>query len=297
MGRLSHITQHPQRSREHLQRSREGCNNAALPDARNASSFVGSIPELYDRHLGPVFFDPSAADLSARVDPAAAPLLDLAAGTGRLTAPLMDRLNGGMLVALDLNGAMQHVARARVRSPRVRFVRGDAMRLPFGDAVFSQVACQHGIMFFPDKARAASEVRRVLKPGGSFLLNVWTGLDENPLGEIADRVITRFFPSDPPRFYHVPFGYGDPARIRADLQGGGFRSIQIEAVDLCGPCASAAHIAVGLVKGSPIAVSIQERATVSPDTIVDALAQELERRFGTGAFVVPIKILSITASA
>jgi SAM-dependent methyltransferase len=268
-----------------------------LPDVRNASSFVGSIPELYDRHLGPVFFDPSAADLSARADPSAAPVLDLASGTGRLTAPLLDRLSGGMLVALDLNGAMQHVARARLRSPRVRYVRGDAMRLPFEDAVFSQVACQHGIMFFPDKTQAASEVRRVLKPGGSFLLNVWTGLDENPLGEIADRVVARFFPSDPPRFYHVPFGYGDPARVRADLQGGGFRSVEIEAVDLRGPCASAAHVAVGLVKGSPIAVSIQDRATVSSDTIVDAVAQELERRFGTGAFDVPMKILSISASA
>ena len=174
-------------------------DNATVPESSRSSSFVGSIPDTYDRHLGPVLCDPCATDLTRRIDPDATPILELASGTGRLTAPLLQRLNPAppfAVVALDLSPGMQQVARARVPSPRVRRTVGDAMRLPLAGAVFAQVVCQHGVMFFPDKAQAASEVVRVLKPGGVFHFNVWAGIDDNPLSEVANRVVTQAFPSD-----------------------------------------------------------------------------------------------------
>ncbi|HEX7139146.1 MAG TPA: class I SAM-dependent methyltransferase [Vicinamibacterales bacterium] len=265
-----------------------------------ASSFVGSIPETYDRHLGPVLFDPCAADLTHRIDPDATPVLDLASGTGRLTGPLLQRLSPGpqfAVVALDLNPAMQLVARTRVPSPRVRRAVGDAMRLPFASAVFAQVVCQHGVMFFPDKVQAASEVFRVLRPGGAFHFNVWSGIDDNPLVQVADNVAANVFPSDPPRFYQVPFGYSDATRIEGDLRQGGFQSVAIEQVDLVGRCSSAEHIAIGLVKGNPIFGEIQGRGTHSADDLVAALARELERKYGMGAFEVPMRTLVVKAVA
>ncbi len=50
------------------------------------------------------------------------------------------------------------------------------MQLPFPDGAFDAVVCQFGVMFFPDKARAFAEARRVLKPGGVFVFNVWDRL-------------------------------------------------------------------------------------------------------------------------
>ncbi|HEY7286737.1 MAG TPA: class I SAM-dependent methyltransferase [Vicinamibacterales bacterium] len=269
-------------------------------ESAKASSFVGSIPETYDRHLGPVLFDPCATDLTRRIDPDATPVLDLASGTGRLTAPLLQRLNPGpqfAVVALDLNPAMQLFARAHVPSPRVRRSVGDAMRLPFANGVFAQVVCQHAVMFFPDKAQAASEVIRVLRPGGAFHFNVWAGIEHNPLQQIADTVGAQMFPSDPPRFYQTPFGYSDAKRIERDLAQGGFRSVTVEQVDLVGRCSSAEHVAIGLVKGNPILGEIQARGTHSADDLVAALARELQRQYGMGAFEVPMRTLVIKAAA
>jgi hypothetical protein len=74
--------------------------------------FLGTIPELYDRHLGPVLFEPYAVDLARRVAAAtAAPVLEVACGTGILTQQLRTHLSPTVrLVATDLNQPMIEVA-------------------------------------------------------------------------------------------------------------------------------------------------------------------------------------------
>ncbi|HVH40778.1 MAG TPA: class I SAM-dependent methyltransferase, partial [Labilithrix sp.] len=67
-----------------------------------AASFVGSVPELYDRHLGPVLFEPYAADLAGRVS--GSDVLEVACGTGIATRRILAKLSAGAkLVATDLN--------------------------------------------------------------------------------------------------------------------------------------------------------------------------------------------------
>jgi ubiquinone/menaquinone biosynthesis C-methylase UbiE len=46
------------------------------------------------------------------------------------------------------------------------------MALPFPDGTFDLVVCQFGAMFFPNRAQAYAEARRVLRPGGAFIFNV-----------------------------------------------------------------------------------------------------------------------------
>ena len=41
------------------------------------------------------------------------------------------------------------------------------------------MVCQFGVMFFPDRVAAYREIRRVLRPGGTFLFNVWNDIDSN----------------------------------------------------------------------------------------------------------------------
>jgi hypothetical protein len=67
--------------------------------------FLGSIPELYDRHLGPVIFEPYAADLARRVPVVpVGPVLEVACGTGILTQPLHAHLSPNVqLISTDLN--------------------------------------------------------------------------------------------------------------------------------------------------------------------------------------------------
>src|SRR5262245_55978627 len=127
--------------------------------------FAGNIPELYDTLLVPLIFQPYADDLGRRLR-ALAPrsVLETAAGTGVVTRALSRMLDEGTrIVATDLNQPMLDRAAAHGTARAVEWRQADAMALPFGDAVFDAVVCQFGAMFFPDRAQAYAEARRVLR--------------------------------------------------------------------------------------------------------------------------------------
>src|SRR5262249_31589932 len=115
--------------------------------------FVGSIPALYDRHLGPFLFAPYAQDMAERVARLAPQhLLETAAGTGILTHAMARALPASVAItASDLNQAMVDFAAAQTTARNVSWRQADALALPFADGSFDAVVCQFGVMFFPDK--------------------------------------------------------------------------------------------------------------------------------------------------
>ncbi|HTB41122.1 MAG TPA: methyltransferase domain-containing protein, partial [Reyranella sp.] len=187
--------------------------------------FAGSIPEIYDRFLVPLIFDPYAADLAGRVALAQPrDVLETAAGTGVLTRALASRLAPSTrIVATDLNQPMLDQASQRQADGRAEWKQADALALPFGDGGFDVVACQFGVMFFPDKVQGYKEARRMLRPGGRFLFNVWGPIEDNNFADVVTQALARVFPGDPPRFMaRTPHGHHDVGRIREDLKSAGF---------------------------------------------------------------------------
>src|SRR5438105_15926731 len=151
--------------------------------------FSGSIATLYDTYLVPLIFEPYAADLAKRLaSRSVTRVLEIAAGTGVVTRALVSALPPNVsIVATDLNQPMlDHAAALGTKRP-VEWRQADAMQLPFRNGTFDAVVCQFGVMFFPEKAKAFSEARRVLRPGGLFIFNVWDRITEN---EFADAVTT-----------------------------------------------------------------------------------------------------------
>lgn len=163
---------------------------------QQSSRFVGSIPENYDRGLGPHIFLDYAEDLAGRAaDAKPSDVLEIATGTGILTRKLRDSLAPTTrLVATDLNPPMLAVAKRKfTQGEKVAFEPADAMGLPFEDAEFDLIVCQFGVMFFPDKRAAFREAGRVLRSGGSYLFNAWGSMSANPYCEIAQDVVAQFF--------------------------------------------------------------------------------------------------------
>ena len=230
--------------------------------------FAGSIPVLYDQHLGPLLFQPYARDIAARTGALRpARILETAAGTGIVTVALIEEAGEAEIVATDLNQAMLDVAAKRIESPRVRFEQADAQSLPYDDGCFDAVICQFGAMFFPDRIAAYREARRVLKPGGRLLFNVWDGLDSNPVTAAVAAAVAGLFPEDPPGFFErVPFGYQDKARIETDLRAAGFGVIMAETV-VESSRVNASAAATGLVEGTPLRAEIETR---DPGRLADA---------------------------
>lgn len=103
-------------------------------------------------------------------------VLDLCCGQGFLTKLLVE--NGGTIIGLDFSAAMLEVAKKSVSN--AEFHCGDAAKMPFENNSFDSVACNFGLMHLPDRQAALSEVTRVLKPGGKFVMSTWVGPADSP---------------------------------------------------------------------------------------------------------------------
>lgn len=261
--------------------------------------FAGSIPEIYDRFLVPLIFEPYAADLAGRVA-ALAPndVLETAAGTGVLTRALAERLSPSThIVATDLNQPMLDQAARRQQAGSIEWKQADALALPFADRSFDAVACQFGVMFFPDKVQGYKEARRVLRPGGRFHLNVWDRIADNEFADVVTQALAEVFPADPPRFMaRTPHGHHDAERIRRDLEAAGFTDVAIDAVDTRSKAPSARHVAVAFCQGTPLRNEIEARDASRLEEATDWAATAVARRFGTAAVDGRIRALVISAS-
>ena len=262
----------------------------------NDKAFSGSIPKVYETYLVPLIFEEYAQDLARRTA-ARAPgrVLEIAAGTGVGTRALAAQLPATTeIVATDLNPGMIEQAKAIGTARPVTWQQVDAMQVPFPDDSFDAVVIQFGVMFFPDKAKALGEVRRVLRRGGTLLFNVWDRLEVNEAADAVAAGVAGFFPDDPPRFLaRAPYGYFDHGAIARDVQAGGFAAPVIETMTARGRAKAARDAAVGYCQGSPLRAEIEARGSLEQAT--DAGAKEVARRFGHGPIDTKIQAIIVTA--
>jgi ubiquinone/menaquinone biosynthesis C-methylase UbiE len=260
--------------------------------------FDGSIPEIYDRHLGTLLFEPYAADIADRIAKRKPrKVLEVAAGTGIVTNRLLKALpKGTALTVTDLNVPMLEYARQKIQSDgrAIEWRQADAQDLPFADESFDVVACQFGVMFFPDKAKGLREFKRVLEKGGALVFSVWDSLEINPLQEIVHSTVNQFFRTEPPEFYKIPFMMGDVGELRHVIEESGFKSVTIETLSLTGRSVSPQDAAIGLVKGNPVINTLREQGA-DIDEIIATVARAVEERFGAGALQVPLRAHVVTA--
>lgn len=262
------------------------------------AAFAGSIPQVYASNLVPLIFEDYARDIARRVA-AARPrrVLELACGTGVVTRELLRVLPADCeLVATDLNPAMLEEAKRGGTARPVEFQPADAQALPFPDASFDAVVVQYGVMFFPDKPKAHAEARRVLKPGGLYVFNVWDGLPHNDVARLCSEAMEPLFPQDPPRFLaRTPYGYSDPAKVSADVVAGGFGKPTIETLAFRSRAPSAGHAAIGYCHGTPLRGEIEARDPQGLPRATAAATAAVAKALGGGAIDAKIQALVVTA--
>jgi SAM-dependent methyltransferase len=184
------------------------------------------------------WFERNTGDLSSWLCEAASigpghRVLDLACGAGALV-PLESALVGpqGRVTATDLSPDMVAVTRRKAQRlglNNVDIQEMDAQALTFTEASFDAATCRFGLMFCPDPSRAASEIRRVLRPGGRFVLTVWDVPAKNPFFTVLSSVLPEFVPMPPPD-PTAPgvFRLAPPGELERVLAGAGFSSIKVE---------------------------------------------------------------------
>jgi len=270
-----------------------------MSSSNEAAQFSGSVPHIYERYLVPLIFEFYADDLCSRVA-TLRPLrvLEVAAGTGVVTRRLANALDPeAVIVATDLAQPMLEKAATTVTGRSVQWRQADAMKLPFADASFDVVVCQFGAMFFPDKAKAFDESRRVLKSGGSYIFNVWDRVEDNEFADVVTRSIGESFPNNPPQFLaRVPHGYHNVSAIAADLAAGGFRrAADIVTMPGISRAQSPRIAAIAFCQGTPMRGEIEARDATRLDEVTDTAEAAITRRFGSGAIQGRMQAHVITA--
>lgn len=245
------------------------------------------MPATYDHLLGPVLFVPFADLLAAEAAATGSGVtreLELAAGTGILTARLAARMPEASLRATDRNPAMVEYGRRQV--PQADWQVVDARNLPFPDGTFDLVACGFGVMFF-DRMKAFPEIRRVLSEGGRFLFSTWDRIENSVLPSAFEYSVAAVLPDDTPDFLErIPHGYFDPETIRADLERSGLAGVELRQETVTSHTASARSFAEGLCLGSPLRFGLEQRGNLRQLTA--SISERMEAVLGTGPVEGPL---------
>jgi len=264
--------------------------------AQGDAVFSGSIPQFYDQKLGNLLFAPYGADMAARLKPlASGRLLEIAAGTGIVTRQLATHLPHAVeIVATDLNQPMLDYAASQPGLQRVKWQPADAQALPFPDNSFDVVVCQFGAMFFPDRVKAYGEARRVLRPGGRLLFNVWDRIDTSPVMAAAVEALAERYPQQKSWFLErTPCGYHDQQVIAGDLRVAGFKIVRTRIVKQDGKLTTALDAAVGLCQGTPMRAEIEALDKDGMDAATQAAAEVITARCGPGPGATPLQAVVV----
>jgi SAM-dependent methyltransferase len=250
-------------------------------------------PHVYQEFLVPAMFAPLAGHLAMVVEAAAGDrALDVACGTGALTRELARRLApGGRVVGFDLAQPMLDMARSQPLdgAATIEFVQGSAEQLPFADGDFSIVTCQQGLQFFPDRAGALSEFRRVLEPGGRLAVACWCDLESSVGMHATALALDRHFGTEVGDMVRNPFILNDPVELRGLLEAAGFDDLVIEIERVAARFREPERFAERFIHANPPAAifaagSAEQRRAVASDV---AAALEPVRDGDTVTFEMP----------
>jgi ubiquinone/menaquinone biosynthesis C-methylase UbiE len=208
-------------------------------DGTRAGGFeVVSVPDGYGRFMLGQLFEPWAAELISAVElrPGCS-VLDVASGLGpvaRLAAAAAGP--AGRVAASDISAAMLQAAAARpVPSgwAPIEYLHCPVSAITAADGSFDVVLCQHGLQFFPDREAAATEMRRVTRPGGTIAVSTWAA--ERPLGLFGpvNQVLREAGMAEPyPRAFDSATYQLSAAGLRDLLQATGWRDVRVRTAEL-----------------------------------------------------------------
>jgi ubiquinone/menaquinone biosynthesis C-methylase UbiE len=177
-----------------------------------------SAAEIYEQSLVPALFEQWVEPILEAAQPLDGDrFLDVGAGTGVVARAALRRVGAtGSVIAVDPNEGMLAVAK-RV-APRLEIRRGVAEELPVGDDEVDCLACQFALMFFSDRARAISEMRRVTRSGGRVAVATWAAVEELPgfaaMAELFEDELGEWAGAAT----RAPFCIGTPDKLRALLR-------------------------------------------------------------------------------
>jgi SAM-dependent methyltransferase len=162
--------------------------------------------------------------------PAGRRWLDGGCGTGAVTETILSAASPTTVTGVDSAETYLAYARARIQDPRAAFELGDLQSLPFGDAVFDVALSGLVLNFVPDQPRAARELARVVRPGGTVAVYLWDYSGEMQFMRYFWDAAAVFDPAAPDEGSRFPICRPEP--LKALFAAAGLQDVEVRAVDI-----------------------------------------------------------------
>lgn len=215
-------------------------------------------------------------------------LLDVAAGAGGLAVEAARR--GARVQAVDFSAAMvrriTEQAAALGRGGTVRAARMDGRFLRFASGRFDLATSVFGAMFFPGRAAALRQIRRVLRPGGTFAMVTWGRLDRFQPHRLLEQAFAGAGIARPPATPPDWLPLTRPRRLAAEMAAAGFRQVRVTRVTGQWPIPSAEWLWTQTPRMSPVAAAAFAGLSAAEMSLLRcAYVDAADHLYGPGAFV------------
>ncbi len=233
----------------------------------------------YEEFLVPAMFAPFAEQLVGRagVSPGSG-VLDIACGTGAVSRAAARRAGPtGSVIGVDLGEPTLAIARSRVLddgAAPIGYLQADATALPFGAGTFDVALCQQGLQFFPDRAAALGEMRRVLRADGQVAIATWKNIERSPFIAVADALASHVSP-EASEMMRSPFGLSDASELAHDLSAAGFRDVVVQDETIQCTWASHPEFARRVIEAGPVASFFAATDDGAKRRVIDEVASRL----------------------
>ena len=230
----------------------------------------------------------------ARVSPKNKAVLDLCCGQGTLTKMLSE--SGANVDGIDFSQEMLELA--KVAAPHASLQHGDAAALPYSDGSFDAVLCNFGMMHLPDQPKALTEIRRVLRPTGQFLMATWAAPAVSPafgtvFGAIKAHADFSLAPEQPDLF-----AFAEAEKAQELLVTAGLRVVAHETVTpvwVLSKPEELYDIFLTATVGASMLIEAQKPEVIT--AIGDQITKAVSEKFADGdMYRVPVPVVVITAS-
>lgn len=235
------------------------------------------VADDYTLELLPMFELFSRDALSLAAPPPGARVLDVAAGPGTLT--LLAAEAGASVSSIDFSPQMVKNLKKRLNGAQLGadVQLGDGQALPWPEATFDAAFSMFGLMFFPERAKGFSELRRVLKPGGTAVISSWA-----PFEGIFASVMAAMREVLP----DIPFGsgkgpLGDADEFAEELRLAGFADVSVKPFTHTLPGAPPAEIWAQCQRTTAPIVMLKKRlGDAEWSRVTEGIVERLEASYG-----------------
>jgi len=231
-------------------------------------------------------------------------VLDVGSGCGDTSLFLAKAVSpGGEVLGVDVSAPM--LARADARAAEeglqnVRFAQGDASSAKLGGP-FDLLFSRFGVMFFDDPPKAFEHMRSAMKPGGRMVFVCWRSFAENEWARLpAAAAISVLGPPSTPGdpFAPGPFAFADAARLRAILEGAGWREVASEPFDAPMNMGSdVADAAWWSTQMGPAGAMLREAGEDKRNAVIAALTQAFKPFVGAKGVALQGAVWVVSATA